>query len=99
MFPYKGAQNQKWLPLWGPKEGGNFTSPLCSSGVPNIRGTKSEVAASPLPSRGPKRGRKCYVTPTVSGVPEKEFNSGPRRAPRKNRIVGELKGLTKTNWS
>ena len=26
------------------------------------QGAKSEVAASPLPSRGCKRGRKCYVT-------------------------------------
>ena len=36
---------------------------------PQHRGTKSEVAASPLPSRGPKRGRKCYITPAFSGVP------------------------------
>ena len=27
------------------------------------------MAASPLPSRGPKRGRNCYVTPAFSGVP------------------------------
>ena len=33
------------------------------------RGAKSEVAASPLPSRGPKRARKCYVAPVFSGVP------------------------------
>ena len=33
------------------------------------RGTKSEVAASPLPSQGPKIGRNCYVTPAFSGVP------------------------------
>ena len=32
--------------------------------------TKSEVAASPLPSRGPKGGRKSYVTPAFSGVPK-----------------------------
>ena len=36
---------------------------------PQQRGRKSEVAASPLPSRGPKRGRKCYITPAFSGVP------------------------------
>ena len=36
---------------------------------PHQRGTKSEVAASPLPSRGPKRGRKCYATPAFSGIP------------------------------
>ena len=27
------------------------------------------MATSPLPSRGPKRGRNCYVTPAFSGVP------------------------------
>ena len=32
-------------------------------------GTKSEVAATPLPSQGPTRGRTCYVTPAFSGVP------------------------------
>ena len=30
---------------------------------------KSELAASPLPSRGPKSGRKCDITPAFSGVP------------------------------
>ena len=29
------------------------------------------MATSPLPSRGPTRGRKCYVTPPFSGVPIK----------------------------
>ena len=28
------------------------------------------VAALPLPSRGPTRGRKCYITPPSSGVPK-----------------------------
>ena len=35
------------------------------------RGTKSKVDASPLPSRGPKRGRKCKTTPAFSGIPNK----------------------------
>ena len=34
VFPNKGEQNQKWLPLGGPKEGGNATSPLHSRGSP-----------------------------------------------------------------
>ena len=79
-------QNQKWLShhwlLRGPKEGGNATSSLHSPGSPTPsagsiirsgpqqRGTKSEVATSPLPSRGPKGGRKCYVIPAFSGVPD-----------------------------
>ena len=43
----------------------------CILGHPRQRGTKSEVAASPLPSRGPKRGQNCSVTPAFSGVPNK----------------------------
>ena len=27
------------------------------------------MAASPLPSRGPTNGQKCYVTPASTGVP------------------------------
>ena len=85
VVPNKGGQYQKWLPhpylLGGPKEGGNDTSPPHSQGSPTKgskitsgpqqRGTKSEVATSPLPSWGPKRGRKCYITPTFSGIPNK----------------------------
>ena len=43
----------------------------CILGGPQCQawGAKSEVVASPLPSWGPKRGRKCYVTPAFSGVP------------------------------
>ena len=36
------------------------------------------MAASPLPSRGLKRGQKCYVTPEFLGVPNKG-DSGARR--------------------
>ena len=80
----RGEQNKKCLPhpclLGGPKRGRNATSPLHSRGSPtpragsNIRtphqqrGTKSEVPTSPLPSRGPKTGPKCYVTPAFSGI-------------------------------
>ena len=70
----KGGQNQKWVPhrclLGGPQVGGNATSPLHTQGSPKQRGTKSEVAASPLPSRGPTSGRKCYGTPAFSGIPK-----------------------------
>ena len=55
----RGEQNQKWLPH------------PCILGDPQrqVRGTKAEVDASPLPSRGPKKRRKCYVTLAFSGVP------------------------------
>ena len=33
------------------------------------KGTKSEVATSPLLSAGPKRGWNCYATPAFSRVP------------------------------
>ena len=50
----------------------------CILGGPQCQaqGTKSEVAASPLPSRGPKRGRKCYVSPAFLWVPEQGFKKG-----------------------
>ena len=86
-IPIKGEQNHKWLPhpclLKGPKEGGNATSPLHSRGSPTpsagskIRsgpqqtGPTSDLAASSLPSRRPKRARKCYLTPAFSGIPNK----------------------------
>ena len=53
----------------------------CILGDTQHRGTKSEVAASPLPSRGPKRGRQCCVNPAFSGSPtEGDRNkSGPQK--------------------
>ena len=46
------------------------------------KAAKSQVATSPLHSEGPKRGRKCYVTPAFSGIPntkrgEQKMTSGP----------------------
>ena len=52
--------------------------------VPKEMGTKSEVAASPLPSRGPKRGWKCYKTSTFSGVPNKGTKSKVKTYARAN---------------
>ena len=78
---------------WGPKEGGNTTSPLHSRGSPNNGGQNQKSKRTPgvtmmhhatkrgfkdcpgfLNSTGrlgPKRGRKCYITPAFSGVPNK----------------------------
>ena len=55
----------------GAQKGAEMLCHPCILGDPEQRGTKSELAASPLPSRGPKRGRKCYVTPAFSGIPNK----------------------------
>ena len=45
---------------------------------PLQRGTKSEVAASTLPSRGPKRGQDCSVTPAFSGIPNAKRGEGKK---------------------
>ena len=42
---------------------------LCILGGPQKRGTKSEVATSPLLYEGATSGRNCNVTPNFSGVP------------------------------
>ena len=103
--PNKGEQYQKWLPhtclLRGPKEGRNATSPLHSRGSPmpsagskirsgpQQRGAKSEVAASPLPSWGPKRGQKCYITPAFSGIPNaKRGEQNQKWSPTKGNTIG-----------
>ena len=71
--PQTRGQNHKWLPhpclLGGPQVGGIATKPLHSRGSPH-KETKSKVASSPLPSRGPTSGWKCYITPAFSGVPK-----------------------------
>ena len=68
----KGEQNHKWLPhsclLGNPKEGGNATPPLHSRGSKK-RGNKTRRGCLTRSLRGRKRGRKCYVTPAFSGVP------------------------------
>ena len=79
----RGEQNQKWSPtkgrktrigylptaFLGPQKRAEMLRHPCVIGSPQRRGTKSQVAASPLPSRGPKRGRKCYVPTAFSGIP------------------------------
>ena len=69
------AATSDFVPLFGdPREcKGDIAipricGPLHSHGSPN-KGTKSEVATSPLPSREPTNGRKCYVTPPSRGSP------------------------------
>ena len=68
------GENQKWLPhpclLGDPEEGGGGTSSLHSRGsaMPSPE-KESEVATSDVPSRGPRKVWKCYVTPAFLGVP------------------------------
>ena len=49
-------------------------------GVPNQKGTKSELVASPLASRGPKRGRNCYATLHSRGSPTPSAATKSREA-------------------
>ena len=71
---WKRGQNQMWLPhpyiLAGPQVGGIAAQPVSSRGSPN-KGTKSQVATSPLPSPGPTSGRNCYKSPAFSGVQDR----------------------------
>ena len=43
----------------------------CILGGLQKKAAKSELAATAMPFRGPKSGRKCHVTPAFSGVPNK----------------------------
>ena len=103
---------------WGPKESGNAMSPLHSRGSPK-RGRNQKSKPTPgvtmmhhatkrgfkdcpgfLNSTGrlgPKRGRKCYVTPAFSGVPKKGTKSevktyagGHHDAPRNKAWIQRL---------
>ena len=67
---FSGVPNKGNKIKAGPKEGGNATSPLHSRGSP----------AKGINQSGPKRGRKCYVTPAFSGVPNKgdKIKAGPK---------------------
>ena len=71
--PKTRGQNKKCPPhpclLRGPKMGTSATQPLHSRGSPN-KGGEPEVVASPLPCWGPKRERKCQITPSFSGIPQ-----------------------------
>ena len=105
-------QNRNWLPhpylLGALGEGGNAAAPQHSRGSPTPnagtkirsgpqkRGTKSELATSPLPSRGPKRGRKCYVNPAFSGVPNKG-EQNQKRMPHPCLLGGPKEGGNATS--
>ena len=70
MLGFSGAE--KWAE--------RLRNPLHSPGCPT-KGTKSEVATSPLPSRGAKRGRNSYVTAAFSGGPTKGKKSEGAASP------------------
>ena len=53
--------------LRGPTLGRIAMPPRRSQGSPH-EATKSQVATSPVPSRGPTSGQNCYVTLACSGV-------------------------------
>ena len=60
----------------------------CNLRDPQDRGTKFDVATTTVPSRGPKRGQKCYVTPPFSVIPNKMCGEqNQKRSPtKKNKI-------------
>ena len=95
--PNKGGKNQKWVPqpclaFLGAKKGPQM---LCQPWIlwdSQQRGRTSEVVASTLPSRRPKKGRKCYVTPTFPRIPnakhgEQKIKSVPQQTGTKSELV------------
>ena len=54
----------------GPQKMAKLLHQPCVLGDTQTKGTKPELSASPLPSRGSKRGRKCYITLAFSGIPK-----------------------------
>ena len=50
------------------------------------------MAASPLPSSGPKRGRDCYVTLAFSGVPDAKHGEKTRSGYLTPASLGAQKG-------
>ena len=48
--------------------------------APPRKRVKIRILHITLPSRGPKIGQNCYVTPAFSGVPKKGDKNGPRGA-------------------
>ena len=98
----RGEQNRKWSPTKGNKIRSGYLTPAfsraqkraamlchrCILGDPQQRGAKSEWAASLLPSRGPKRGRKCYVTLAFSGIPNTKRGEQNRKwSPAKGKKI------------
>ena len=74
-----GEQNEKWSATKGNKirkgclraavSGVQKRAEMLCHPWSTTKETKSEMAALALPSREPKRGRKCYITPAFSRVP------------------------------
>ena len=67
----KGEQNQKWLPVGGPKEGGNATSPLHSRGSPKWGNKIRSGCLTPTFSGGPKEGGSATSPLRSRGSPAK----------------------------
>ena len=96
---FSGIPNKRDNIEAGRKEGGNATSPLHSRGSPTIgtKSKRAQKRAEMLhhpcllgdpqqprqSQSGIKRGRKCYVTPAFSGIPNKgdKINGGPKEGP------------------
>ena len=71
----KKGTNQNWLHhpyLLGARKWAELLRNPCVLGAPLQKGTKLELATSPVPSRGPKKGRNCCTTPTFRGIRQKK---------------------------
>ena len=87
-IPKQRQTKSKWLPhpylLGAQHVGGNATSP--------VHPRRSPKKALPLPSQGPKRWRKCHITPAFGGIPKQKGTKSsvaasplPSRGPKRRR--------------
>ena len=72
----KEEQNQKWHSAFsGTQKRAELLCHPCIHGDPQHRGANSKMVALPLPSLGPRRGLKCYISPRT---PSEGSKSGVR---------------------
>ena len=106
---FSGVPNKGDKIKAGPKEGGNATSPLHSRGSPTkgTKSKRAQKRAEMLHhpyilgdaqqrgqnQSGPKRGRKCYITPAFSGIPKKGDNQSRPKRGRKCYITPAFSGV------
>ena len=57
--------------FWGAHKWAEMLRHPCILGDPQTKGDKIRTGCPTLPSEGPTSGRKCYVTPTLSMIPNK----------------------------
>ena len=105
VFPNKGEQNQKWLPLGaqkrgvGAKEGGNATSPLHSRGSPTYGNKIRSGCLTPTFSWGQKKAEvprhPCVLGVLQTGGQSQRWPTSSRESPKRGSKVARTGLLEK----